>query len=315
MRRFLFFTVIISVIVIGCKENPDIMLEREKRLLAQYLELNNITASPLPNGLYFLETISGTGLTPETGNFVIIEYTGRLIDGRVFDTTDEQIAINKGIVSTNVLYGPAKVQMDRLNVKGMEEGLKLMKEGGQAMLIVPSTLGYGASNVNNVPAYSTLIYDVKLIKVIKDPKAYEILELQNYLGLYIDSVGLTIQTKKYIVAKDTIKWYYIEKIAGTGDSIKKDYKVYIYYEGKLVDGRIFDGNFGKTTPFNFIVGGTSVIKGMDLAVKEMKKDAKARVVLPSSIGYGEVGSGSKIPPFSPLVFDILIVNFDTVLTK
>ena len=304
---------VVIVFLTSCKDNPDIMLVREKRLLEQYLEQNNITNEPLSNGIYFLESVSGTGEVPASGDYVIVEYTASLIDGKVFDTTSEEVAATKGILSPAVLYGNSKFKLFNTTVKGIEEGLKLMKEGGEARLIIPSTLGYGSSASTFVPAYSTLIFDIKLNKVIKDPVAYEAFELANYLGLYTDSLDLTLETVEYVSDALTTDWYFIELIEGTGDSIKKDYTVYIYYEGKLVDGRVFDKNFGNLSAFSFKVEGGSVIKGMDLAVQKMKKDSKARVIVPSSLGYGEAGSG-KIPPFSILVFDILVSAFDTLAT-
>jgi FKBP-type peptidyl-prolyl cis-trans isomerase len=313
MRNFLPIALVVIVFLAGCKDNPDIMLERERRLLEQYLEQNNITVEPLSNGIYYLESVVGTGEAPATGDYVIVEYTASLIDGKVFDTTSEEVAAAKGILSPAVLYGNSKFKLMNTPAKGIEEGLKLMKEGGEARLIIPSVMGYGSSSSTSVPAYSTLIFDIKLNKVIKDPVAYEALELADYIDLYTDSLDLTLETVEYVSDALTTDWYFIELEEGTGDSIKKDFTVYIYYEGKLVDGRVFDKNFGNSTAFSFKVEGGTVIKGMDLAVKKMKKDAKARVIVPSSLGYGEAGSG-KIPPFSPLVFDILVSAFDTVAT-
>ena len=313
MKNFIFYLFSVLLIFTACKDNPDIMLEREKRLLDQYFEQNNITVEPHSSGIYYLETLAGSGLTPVTGDYVIVQYTGHLIDDKIFDTTDEALATQKGIYSTAVLYGNSKFKLEKLSVRGIEEGLKLMKEGGEARLIIPSTLGYGTEVVNNVPAYSTLVYDIKLLKVIKDPEAYELSELQEYLNHYSDSLDLTLETIEYVSNDLTTDWYFIELEEGSGDSIKKDYTVYIYYEGKLVDGRVFDKNFGNSSAFSFKVDGGTVIKGMNLAVQKMKKDAKSRVIVPSSLGYGEAGA-SKIPPFSPLVFDILVTNFDTIAT-
>jgi FKBP-type peptidyl-prolyl cis-trans isomerase len=313
MKNFILYFFSVLLIFTSCKDNPDIMLEREKRLLDQYFEQNNISVEPHSSGIYYLETVAGSGLTPVKGDYVIVQYTARLIDDKIFDTTDEALAIQKGIYSTGVLYGNSKFKLEKLSVRGIEEGLKLMKEGGEARLIIPSTLGYGTEVVNNVPAYSTLVYDIKLLKVIKDPDAYELLELQVYLDLYNDSLDLTVSTKTHMLNDKPYNWYYIELTEGEGDFIEEEYTVYIYYEGKLVDGRVFDKNFGQSSTFNFKVGSGSVIKGMDLAVLQMKKNGKSRAVVPSALGYGEAGSG-KIPPFSPLVFDILVTKFDTIAT-
>ncbi len=307
------FLVLLLLLAQSCDDNSNILQEREMRLLEIYLKQNGITEKPLQSGLYYIPEVEGTGLKAESSDFVLVLYTAQLIDGKVFDTTDEQLAIIKGIHSNTVLYGHSKIKLEKLNIKGIEEGLKLMKEGGKARLIIPSKLGYGPKIINNVPAYSTLIYDIELVKVIRDPVAFESEEIQNYIAQYSDSMHLVVATKSFQSGSVTHNWYYIQLNEGQGDSIKKDYKVYLYYEGRLVDGRVIDRNFGNTSPFNFTVGGTGAIKGMDLAVQEMKKDGKARVLIPSALGYGEAGSG-KVPAFSPLVFDILVTRFDTVAT-
>jgi len=50
-------------------------------------------------------------------------------------------------------------------IEGWNEGIKFMKEGGEATLIIPSVLGYGSSGSGSIPPYSTLIFDVELIDV------------------------------------------------------------------------------------------------------------------------------------------------------
>lgn len=289
----------------SCYENPDIYQEREKRLLQQYLEQNNITVAPRASGLYFIPTVEGTGLSVVQGDYVMLEYTAQLIDGRIFDTTDEALAIRKGIFKTEALYGPSKVKLEALSLKGIEEALLLMKEGGEVRLIIPSSLAYGGSQTSNVPAFSTLIYDIKLVKVIKDPEAYELQEIQDYLDLYQDSLHLEIQTFVHEILEDSYEWYYIELEQVEGDSIPDGSTLQVFYDGKLVDGRRFDSNFGGTA-LSVTLGTNQVVTGFELGLKEMKEKGKARIIMPSALGYGIPGSGNKIPPYSPLVFDVFV---------
>ncbi len=305
MRKFLLITLFISLFIVACTDNPDIMLEREHRLLELFLDQNNITTGPLPSGIYFLEKTTGTGLTPVSGDFVIVEFTASLIDGTVFDTTSEELALKKGIFSADILYGSTKFRLLNTRARGLELGLELMSEGGEARIIIPSTLGFGPNQLDIVPPYSTLIYDIKLIKVIKDPIANEASEIQNYINLYRDSTHLTIQSQSHAIGTFNHEWHYIELLGGTGDSIVDTKIVSILYSGKLLDGRVFDSNFGRS-PFNVTVGERRVVLGMELGLKKMKNGGRARIIIPSVLAYGEAGSGRKIPPFSPLVFDVVV---------
>jgi FKBP-type peptidyl-prolyl cis-trans isomerase len=305
MRNRLALPLVLMLFFASCYDNPDIYQEREKRLLQQYLEQNNITVAPRASGLYYIPVIEGTGLSAATSDYVMLEYTAQLIDGRIFDTTDEALALRKGIFKAEALYGPSKVKLEALSLKGIEEALLLMKEGGEARLIIPSSLAYGGSQTSNVPAFSTLIYDIKLVKVIKDPEAYELQEIEDYLALYQDSLHLEIQTFVHEVLEVSYEWYYIELLPGEGDSIPDGSTLQVFYDGKLVDGRQFDSNFGRAA-LSVTLGTNQVVTGFELGLKEMKEKGKARIIMPSSLGYGVPGSGNKIPPYSPLVFDVFV---------
>ncbi|MFP4367236.1 MAG: FKBP-type peptidyl-prolyl cis-trans isomerase [Bacteroidales bacterium] len=297
---FLFFT---GFFLISCEDNSsDLEKEKEMRLLEQYLELNNIQVEPESNGLYFIPRNEGSGITPLNDDWVIISYTGKLVNNTIFDSTDEEIARKENVYSSSVIYGDRRMDFNTFKVKGVYEGLRLMKEGAEATLIIPSQLGYGSESSGIVPPYSTLIYDIKLVKVIKDPVAYEQELIDDYISLYTDSTHLAVEEKESGI-------YYIELFSGTGDTTPGDStQASIFYRGMLTDGREFDTNIGDET-FDFIIGQNSAIRGFEEGVKLMKKDGKSRIIIPSSLGYGVEGSGNKIPGYTPLVFDLELTDF------
>lgn len=106
------------------------------------------------SGLQYVVEKEGTGAQPTATDEVTVHYTGRLLDGTVFDSS-----VNRG--------EPATFPLNRV-IPGWTEGVQLMKEGAKYTFFIPSDLAYGAQGVPNaIPPHSTLIFDVELIKVVK----------------------------------------------------------------------------------------------------------------------------------------------------
>ena len=121
---------------------------------AKFLEENgkkegvHTTAS----GLQYVVEKEGTGKSPKATDNVTVHYTGRLLDGKVFDSS-----VSRG--------EPATFPLNRV-IPGWTEGLQLMKEGGKYVFFIPSDLAYGAQGAPGaIPPHSTLIFEVELIKV------------------------------------------------------------------------------------------------------------------------------------------------------
>lgn len=108
----------------------------------------------LPSGLAYKITEPGTGPKPAPVDTVIAHYTGRLIDGTVFDSSQGG--------------GPFETQLNRV-IPGWTEGLGLIGAGGKITLYIPASLGYGDAGTDNIPPGATLIFEVELLKVIPAP--------------------------------------------------------------------------------------------------------------------------------------------------
>ncbi len=93
---------------------------------------------------------------------------------------------------------------------------------------------------------------------------------------------------------------------GNGKSPKATDKVRCHYEGRLIDGTVFDSSYQRGEPADF--GLNQVIPGWTEGVQLMKEGAKYRFHIPYLLGYGERGAGSQIPPYSTLVFDVELIK-------
>jgi peptidylprolyl isomerase len=101
--------------------------------------------------LHYVDIVTGKGKVARSGMHVTVEYTGWLLDGTKFDSSDKQ---------------PFEFDLGAGNViQGWDIGVRGMRVGGKRRLIVPPELGYGQDATGPIPANSTLTFDVKLLAV------------------------------------------------------------------------------------------------------------------------------------------------------
>ena len=106
------------------------------------------------SGLEYTDTVAGTGASPQKGKQVSVHYTGRLTDGRKFDSSVDRGQPFKFIIGVGQV------------IKGWDEGVLSMKVGGKRTLTIPANLGYGARGAGSaIPPNATLVFDVELLGV------------------------------------------------------------------------------------------------------------------------------------------------------
>ena len=95
---------------------------------------------------------------------------------------------------------------------------------------------------------------------------------------------------------------------GSGLKAEKGKTVSVHYKGQLSDGTVFDSSYKRNEPIDFPLGVGQVIKGWDEGIQLLKVGDKARLVIPSSLGYGAQGAGGVIPPNATLIFDVELMD-------
>lgn len=107
----------------------------------------------LPNGMQYKILKAGTGAKPIETDMVKVNYEGRLLDGKIFDSSYER-------------KEPASFPLNQV-IKGWTEGLQLMPVGSTWELYIPAELAYGDRQTGNIPSGATLIFKVELLSIEK----------------------------------------------------------------------------------------------------------------------------------------------------
>ncbi|MEI6680249.1 MAG: FKBP-type peptidyl-prolyl cis-trans isomerase [Mariniphaga sp.] len=179
IRLFNLFLVIalVAICFSSCKQTTlQILQGQEANLLAKYIAKYHPDVKPKTSGLYFIETKAAPAGTDtiKIGDLVKVYYTGYLIeddaaagirDGYKFDMSGEFEPFSFTVGSSSV-------------ITGWDEALLYMKAGSEAKLVVPSKLAYSSQQQSTIPAYSTLVFYIKVYKVYKSTDVWPTIEIR-----------------------------------------------------------------------------------------------------------------------------------------
>ncbi|MGN6568369.1 MAG: FKBP-type peptidyl-prolyl cis-trans isomerase [Flavipsychrobacter sp.] len=160
-----------QVVLTSIKSQEELKKEAEEHATKQvavddsaikaYLKENNITAKKTANGLYYTIDKPGSGPEAKNGQIVTVNYTGKLLNGRVFDSNVDS---NFRHVQP-FQFGLGKGQV----IKGWDEGVALMKKGEKATFYIPSSLAYGQRSPSPmIPADAILVFNVEVTDITAD---------------------------------------------------------------------------------------------------------------------------------------------------
>jgi len=132
------------------KLEAEINLKASESYLTDY-KVNNANVVSLESGLLYRIISEGFGDIPTDKDRVVVHYTGKLINGTVFDSS-----IDRG--------EPSKFMVGSV-IQGWQEALQLMNVGAKWELVIPSNLAYGERATGSIPANSTLVFEVELLGI------------------------------------------------------------------------------------------------------------------------------------------------------
>ncbi len=246
---------------------------------------------------------------PETGDILSMEMFYSVRDSVLFDSRDMGM--------------PMFLQMMEPEYQGdIYEGLALIAEGDSASFIIDAEVFFFHTvGMMELPPFvqegDEVVFHVALRKIM-DEEGFaleqerlmeqqmqeDMLRAEQEEGLMLDYLA----GENITVAPTSTGLYYVEREQGDGARVQSGDMVAVHYEGRLLDGTVFDSSYQRGEPIEFTVGRGHVIPGWDEGIGMMQVGGKATLVIPSFLAYGDRGAGPMIPPFSTLVFDVELVK-------
>jgi peptidylprolyl isomerase len=240
------------------------------------------------SGLQYLVLSKGApgAYSPKASDIVDVHYVGTLIDGTEFDSS-----VRRGAA--------ARFPLNQV-IPGWTEGVQLMGEGDKFRFFIPPELAYGAAGTPGGPIgpNEALIFDVELLKV-SSPERNQA-AAQKFL----------VENGKKAGVKTTasgLQYEVLTKGKAGGRSPTDANKVSVHYEGRLLDGSVFDSSYQRGEPIEFPLA--RVIPGWTEGVQLMNEGDKFRFFIPPNLGYGPRGTpGGPIGPNEALIFDVELLK-------
>jgi FKBP-type peptidyl-prolyl cis-trans isomerase FkpA len=177
------------------KAATEVLKGAEAPAVQKYIAAHKLVVKTTLSGLKYVITTPTLKRKPLAGDTVLVNYTGRTLEGKVFDSSVESVAQTAGLQQEGRVYEPFSLVLGKGGViKGWEEGLLLLNEGSKATFIIPSALAYGENGAgNDIKPYSALIFDLHLVKIKPGHHAP------------VKHVLKKKTTKKYVKKKTTVK--------------------------------------------------------------------------------------------------------------
>lgn len=196
------------------------------------------------------------------------------------------------------------------------EGMMLMHKGDSATFVLNTQDFFlKMMQYEQIPEHAKdideLYFDIKVVTLMPETpsikaKREEINQRKesetNDIAAYLEKSGITIPPTSSGL-------YFIPLQEGAGKSVKKGDKVKVHYNASFLDGKKYDSSYDRGMPISFTIGNAEVISGWEEAVQLMKEGGKAKLIVPSKLGYGG-SQRDKVKPYTPIIFEIELIKIE-----
>lgn len=257
------------------------------------------------DSLIIININKGNGKFAKAGNIMKVYFTFNTLEG------DTLLDFTTG-KPYELVFG------DMALGQGFYEALGLVGKGGKAEFIIPSSLAFGSDGLQDaILPYTPFGLKLEVIdimtsdeyeaeqKAIKEKEdvdnAKRLKEEPKRIAKYIKDNNITEKPQPSGL-------YYIEKQAGDGDSVQDGDLVAVHYSIYNLDNQLIESSYDYGQPLPFVYGGDQMIAGIEEAVGYMRVGGKARIIVPSRLGFGDITIDESLPANTPLVIDLEFVD-------
>ncbi len=288
----------VSVVIGSCNESADVPDQYEQFLqevaaIDNYLVAEGLSAIENPSGVRMVVTKLGNKPPAQLNSTVDIDYVGRLFStGTTFDQGNTKLKVSEYI-------------------GGWRDALTTLPEGSEAILLIPSALGYGAQGQSSIPPNSTLRFDIKFKDVIESTQEKQL------LGSDTVAIDTYLDSKSIDAIKDTTGVRYIITSPGAGAQPSWYDKVKFKATYRLLTN---DANVAAQVDYeptedyyNRVID--QIARGLIIGLQKIQVGSKATFYIPSGLGFGPQGASVQsqqvIPPNANIIVE---VDFTEIVT-
>lgn len=317
----------------GCaKESSINSNEMAKSYFDAWMSVNHPGVSPTGLGVYILDDQPGSGSAISDNDFLFLEHTERDLSGNVSSTSVEKLSQQVGTYSAANYYGAEIFINNKAYTEtGLLEMIKGMRVGGTRTAVIPSWLNTTADYDTEAEYLkknegTNAIFTVHLVDRTDNITKWEIDTLVRYVASNMAAVDSVMYGYHYKTIKEPTDTA----------TFSSDTSFWINYTGRLLNGHVFDTTIEDTAKVHgiwsssktyapmYVVmsenytditlgsdesdSGSTTVGGFAFCLSKLRPYEKGVCAFYSELGYGYSGSGSSIPAYAPLVFEIEVVD-------
>jgi FKBP-type peptidyl-prolyl cis-trans isomerase FkpA len=264
------------------------------------------------NGLHYkFFTHDEKGVTPQEGDGISFKYVFRLkSNDSIFVSSSDRSQDGSGITSF--------VLPKSSFVGSIEDAMMMMAKNDSASFIVSADSFFLKTNKGQalppfVKPNEKIQVDIKMVdfkskKELAENQKKQEAEIASMEAQEKPKMDAYLAANKITVAPTASGLIFIETQKGKGGAHPgATDEVTVHYTGTLIDGTKFDSSVDRGEPAKFLL--PQLVPGWIEGIQLMTKGSKAKMVIPSSLGWGARGAGAQIPPFATVLFEVELIDF------